>query len=255
MLRSILCLLILLPASSVYAQLTRITDRPKAPPNVPTPTAEQARVFITDSHSWEVRGGGGGSSGSGFGGASSGGARPQTAEIIKTFGQRCPSVVINDRVQVSDYVVELDHEGGKSFLAHKDKIAVFVQTSGDSIFSKSTLSLGGSVQDACDAILKDWGEHSTELRAALASEKAPTFPGQQTSQTALGRARVSVTSTPEGADIEINGSFFGNTPSTIDLPLGDQNITIKKKGFNPWTRKIKLTGGSISVSANLDAAP
>ena len=41
-------------------------------------------------------------------------------------------------------IVELDHEGGKGFLAHKDKIAVFVQKSGDSIFSKSILSVGGS---------------------------------------------------------------------------------------------------------------
>ena len=49
------------------------------------------------------------------------------------------------------HVVELDHEGGKGLLAHKDKVAVFVQTSGDSIFSKSTLSVGGSVQDACDS--------------------------------------------------------------------------------------------------------
>ena len=41
-----------------------------------TQTAEHARVFITDSQSWEMSGGGGGSS-SGFGGATHGGARPQ----------------------------------------------------------------------------------------------------------------------------------------------------------------------------------
>lgn len=42
------------------------------------------RVFITGSQSWEMSGASGGSK-SGFGGGFSGGARPQTAEIIKTF--------------------------------------------------------------------------------------------------------------------------------------------------------------------------
>jgi hypothetical protein len=104
------------------------------PPNQP-------RIFVTDSNSWSTQGAAGGSHGS-FGASSSGGARPQTAEIIKTFGQRCPQVTVNNRAEASNYIVELDHEGGKGFLMHKDKIAVFVQTSGDSIFSESTLSVG-----------------------------------------------------------------------------------------------------------------
>jgi hypothetical protein len=56
---------------------------------------QKPRVFITDSQSWEMEGGIGGTSG-GFGGASKGGARPQTAEIIKTFGQRCPQIIVNN---------------------------------------------------------------------------------------------------------------------------------------------------------------
>ncbi len=111
----------------------------------------------------------------GFAAASAGGARPQTAEVIKTFGQRCPQVVVNNRVDVSDYVVELDHEGGKGLLNHKDKIVVFVQTSGDSIFSKSTLSVGGSAQDACEAITAHWAAHAAELRAALAPRSRANY--------------------------------------------------------------------------------
>ena len=51
----------------------------------------------------------------------------QTAEVIKTFGQRCTEIIVNNHLSASDYVVELDHEGGKGLLRHKDKIAVFVQ--------------------------------------------------------------------------------------------------------------------------------
>jgi PEGA domain len=44
----------------------------------------------------------------------------------------------------------------------------------------------------------------------------------------------------------------GNTPLLLDLPLGSQTITISKKGFQPWTRVVKLTGGTVSVFAELD---
>ncbi len=89
-----------------------------------TSDAQKARVFITDSQSWQMSGNSGGTSDA-HGGHFSGGARPQTAEIIKTFGDRCSSVVVNNKQDKADYVVVLDHEGGKSILAHDNKVAVF----------------------------------------------------------------------------------------------------------------------------------
>ena len=50
-----------------------------------TAPADAARVFITDSESWSVSGQSGGTVGS-YGGTMAGGARPQTAEIIKLLG-------------------------------------------------------------------------------------------------------------------------------------------------------------------------
>ena len=119
----------------------------------PTSDAEKARVFITDSQSWQITGDSGGTSDA-HGSRVRGGARPQTAEIIKTFGERCSQVVINNQKDKADYVVVLDHEGGKSILAHDNKVAVF-NIDGDAIVSHSTRSLGNSVKDACEAIAKD----------------------------------------------------------------------------------------------------
>jgi hypothetical protein len=85
-----------------------------------TAPADAARVFITDSESWSVAGSSGGSGGS-YGGSMAGGARPQTAEIIKTFGERCPGLKVNNKQEKADYVVLLDHEGGKGLLRHKNK--------------------------------------------------------------------------------------------------------------------------------------
>jgi hypothetical protein len=224
-------------ASSATAQ-----DNQKAPAST-----EKARVFITDSQSWETRGGGGGSS-AGFGGASSGGARPQTAEIIKTFGERCPEVLVNNIQDKTDYVVVLDHEGGKSVLAHRNKVAVFGRISGDSVVSKSTLSLGGSVQTACEAIEKDWAAHGPDMRAAAVATQPRVVVAQSpppaVSSPVPATAKLSVSSVPDGADIELDGSFAGNTPSDIDVAAGEHTVSVKKSGFQPWERKLKVTSGS-----------
>lgn len=65
---------------------------------------------------------------------------------------------------------------------------------------------------------------------------------------------VNITSVPPGADIEVDGNFSGNSPSTLNLPLGEHSIKITKNGFQPWERKIKLSGGSINLNAELQVA-
>ena len=112
------------------------------------------RVFVTDSKSWEISGGTGGTA-DGFGGAAKGGARPQTAEIIKTFNERCPLVTVNSRQEKADYVILLDHEGGKELVSRDNKVVVF-NHEGDAILSRSTRTLGNAVKDACGAITQDW---------------------------------------------------------------------------------------------------
>jgi len=115
-----------------------------------TPSDGKVRVYVADSESWETSGGFGVSHGSG-GGSVRGGARPQTAEIIKTFNERCPAVTITDAKDRANFAIVLDHEGGKGVLAHRNKVAVF-NREGDVIYSGSTRSIGTSVKDACEAI-------------------------------------------------------------------------------------------------------
>jgi len=125
-------------------------------PSAPEVSEGKVRVFVTDSQSWESRGsGGGGGNKNGWGAASSfsGGARPQTAEIIKTLNQRCAELTVTNNLGKADFVIVLDHEGGKGLLAHRNKIAVF-NRDGDDIFSNSTRELGNAVKDACDAMTK-----------------------------------------------------------------------------------------------------
>ena len=224
--------------------------------------SEKARVFITDSQSWSIAGASGGAGGA-YGGSMAGGARPQTAEIIKTFGERCPQVTINNIQAKTDYIVLLDHEGGKGVLRHKNKVAVFARVSGDSVVSKSTLSLGGSVQDACEAIIRDWTEHGPAIRAAsaVAAEQSRPAAGPQPVAAVIAtpaaglRGKLSIGSVPDGADIEVDGSFVGNTPSDVQVVEGDHTVTVKKAGFKDWERKLKVSSGSsVHLNAELEKA-
>jgi hypothetical protein len=227
-----------------------------------TSDSERARVFITDSQSWSIAAQSGGAGGT-FGGTMAGGARPQTAEIIKTFGERCPQVVVNNIQMKTDYIVLLDHEGGKGALRHKNKVAVFARVSGDSIVSKSTLSLGGSVQDACEAIIKDWTAHGAAIRAAASSAKDLTKPAATLQPAVVTTAapaivstgKLSVASLPSGADIEVDGSFVGNTPSDVQVADGEHTVAVKKTGFKDWERKLKVSSGSsVHLNAELEKA-
>jgi PEGA domain len=67
-------------------------------------------------------------------------------------------------------------------------------------------------------------------------------------------ASLVVNSTPPGADIEIDGNFVGNTPSTIPVAAGSHQIVVKQKGFADWSRTLNVTGGTINLNASLDAA-
>jgi hypothetical protein len=66
-------------------------------------------------------------------------------------------------------------------------------------------------------------------------------------------AQLELTSTPSGADVELDGSFVGNTPSDIGVSPGDHTISVKKSGYKLWERKIKVSSGKVSISAELDA--
>ncbi len=215
-----------------------------------TASGQKPRVFISDSQSWEMSGNAGGANGT-FAAHSAGGARPQTAEIVKTFGERCPEVIVNNKPDKADYVVLLDHEGGKGLVKRDNKVAVF-NKDGDSIVSHSTRSLGNAVKDACDAITADWP-------ARAAKDAAPSQAGQASSvadrSMEPSATKISVSSIPASADIEVDGNFVGNTPSLIEVTPGEHSVVVKKTGYKNWERKLKVTGGSVNVSAELEKLP
>lgn len=78
------------------------------------------------------------------------------------------------------------------------------------------------------------------------------FQGSKTdSAAALTAALLDIASTPQGADIEIDGKFVGSTPSSVSVAPGDHDVVVKKSGFVAWDRKVTVSSGKININADL----
>jgi hypothetical protein len=87
---------------------------------------------------------------------------------------------------------------------------------------------------------------ATGTAASAAAGVAQASQGVQT-------AAVSFTSTPNGADVIIDGKYAASTPSTLQLVAGDHQVSIEKGGFKAWQRTATVTAGSsITMSATLE---
>lgn len=87
--------------------------------------------------------------------------------------------------------------------------------------------------------------------ASVPSASSP--PQDATPARASEPSIVSVKSTPDGADITVDGKHAGSTPSTLRLEAGDHAIVVEKAGFKPWQRTITVNkGGTINIDATLE---
>jgi hypothetical protein len=108
----------------------------------------------------------------------------------------------------------------------------------------------------------------TEITAYIAGD-TPLDPAKFNKQSAalesgIAKAEASATvmspvvikSTPDAAEITIDGKLVGTTPSTVQLAPGEHTISIDKSGFKQWQRTITVTaGGAINLEATLDRLP
>ena len=91
--------------------------------------------------------------------------------------------------------------------------------------------------------------------AAPASPQPSLSSGNHDQGTNSASAKLQIESTPPGADIEVDGSFVGNTPSDVQVAEGEHTVAVKKAGFKNWERKVKSSAGSsVHIGAELEKA-
>jgi hypothetical protein len=97
-------------------------------------------------------------------------------------------------------------------------------------------------------------QNRARLQAARTTQRppAPAGAGADAGPAASASQKLSVTSNPDGADIEVDGAFVGSTPSVIELSQGYHSVVIRKHGYKPWERKLKLGSGDVKLNADLE---
>ncbi|SEB70660.1 PEGA domain-containing protein [Terriglobus roseus] len=99
----------------------------------------------------------------------------------------------------------------------------------------------------------------TKLDMARLAPK-PVTPTDATAATlipaaaTLNTASLQIESSVPGADIEIDGAFAGNTPSTLAVAPGQHTIAVKKKGYTDWTRTMNVSGSAVHLKVDLETA-
>lgn len=98
------------------------------------------------------------------------------------------------------------------------------------------------------------GDLKLDVAKFQPSQPATTLAATTTSPSAAAQGQLQISSDPAGADIEVDGNYVGNTPSTVAAATGQHEISIEKAGFKPWHRKITVSAGQINVVAQLEGA-
>jgi len=80
-------------------------------------------------------------------------------------------------------------------------------------------------------------------------------PSPSETSSSVVTSTVGVSSSPPGANIFVDEDFVGTTPSTINVTAGKHVVTLKKSGFQDWICAVSLSGGSITLDAELASGP
>ena len=101
----------------------------------------------------------------------------------------------------------------------------------------SNFNFEKALMDELEAQSKKAASDDLDKAISQLPTEAPT-PGEM-----AAKPQLTITSDPNGAEIEIDGEFIGNTPTTVTAKQGRAIIRLKKVGFQPWERALTLNPG------------
>jgi hypothetical protein len=176
------------------------------------------------------------------------------ADILKKT-QNCPvlSIIKEGSESESDYTLE----AAESRPHHFDLL--LFDPRGVKVFDATGDHLGATVDNLCQEITAGkiiLGHFSAQ--SSKPAERAPStsaapvvVPPVSSIANASELATISVSSTPDGAEIYLDGAFIGNAQATLKLNAGKHTIKLTLAGYQDWSREVTaLTGSEAHLTAN-----
>lgn len=85
-----------------------------------------------------------------------------------------------------------------------------------------------------------------------AKEKAADSKAREGAPAEQATGALNVTSSPDGADVFVDGQFLGNCPAALKLSPGKHTITVKMTGYKDWSRDVTVeSGAQVQLNASL----
>jgi PEGA domain len=103
-----------------------------------------------------------------------------------------------------------------------------------------------------EQVTQELGGESTQAVAVKPAEAPVAVPDSVVASAppATEPGTVTVSSSPEGADVMVDGAFVGNAPANLKLPPGKHTVAVTFSGFKPWSRDLTVLAAS---ETNLNA--
>lgn len=93
----------------------------------------------------------------------------------------------------------------------------------------------------------------SQANPSIAEVANHTGVGAASASEDIREAAINFTSNPAGAEITLDGSYVGNTPSSITTAPGRHVVALSMRGFAKWKRELQVTAGSkVDVNATLN---
>jgi hypothetical protein len=195
------------------------------------------------------------------------GPNARVVEIQADLVKVCPKVTVTNRADMADFTLLFRREGGKrsamfafgglaglalSAASKVDGASLFA-ANGDLVTATKQRTVENAIRELCSSIPTTVVHEVRQSAPAQApAQVADTATSPQATSLAAS-TELTLISTPDGAEIEVDGAFVGSAPSTVTLASGDHTVRVSKKGFQPYEKKLHTSSGKINLHAELDA--
>jgi hypothetical protein len=268
---------ILAPSSFAADTQTSAAPAVAVVPGVPVAAQDKPRVFVTD----------GPLNGDAASGNVENGPNARVVEIQADLIKVCPKVTVTNRPDTADFTLLFRRDESKrssmtafggAFAGAFGGLAGLALSAGSKVNGASLISANGDLVTATKqrTVEKAILELCASIPATVAHVAPQPDPAQASAQNAdmpeplpipapvaqsapaqpavaAASTELTLVSTPDGADIEVDGAFVGSTPSTVTVASGDHTVTVSKKGYLPYEKNLRTSGGKINLRADLDA--
>jgi hypothetical protein len=94
---------------------------------------------------------------------------------------------------------------------------------------------------------------STNVTKDTESSQEGRTKGKSETTSATETALIVVVSTPDGAEVSVDGAFVGNAPATLKLPAGKHTVTVTLAGYKEWKKDLTVLASSeLKLNAALE---